>query len=306
VIVSAHYDHLGLGWPDVHSGDEGSVHPGADDNASGVSVLLELAKNFADGDPPSRNLVFIAFAGEEAGRLGSIHFVEHPGIFPLDGIRGAINIDTVGRLGEGRISVLATGTADEWQHIFRGVGFVTGIESRNVPQSLDASDQVSFIEKGIPAVQIFTEAHADYHRPTDTADKVDMAGLVKISTFIKEATAYMVEREEPLTVTIAAVGDEGKTRAKAPTSGRKVSFGTVPEFAFQGPGVQVASLVPGSPAEKAGIQAGDVLTQIDDRVIDDLRGFSEILKTLEAGQTVTATVVRGGEELHLEVTVTAR
>ena len=306
VIVSAHYDHLGLGWPDVHSGDEGKVHPGADDNASGVAVLLELAKNFADGDPPSRNLVFIAFSGEEAGRLGSIHFVEHPAIFPLDGIRGAINVDTVGRLGEGRITVLATGTADEWQHIFRGVGFVTGIDSRNVPQSLDASDQVSFIEKGIPAVQIFTEAHADYHRPTDTADKVDMAGLVRIATFVKEATAYLVEREEPLTVTIAAAEGEGKARAKAPASGRKVSFGTVPEFAFQGPGVQVSSLVPGSPAEKAGIQAGDVLTRIDDREVEDLRGFSDILKTLEPGQTIKATVVRGGEELQVEVTVTTR
>jgi C-terminal processing protease CtpA/Prc len=227
-------------------------------------------------------------------------------MFGLDGIRGVINLDTVGRLGDGRITVLATGTADEWQHVFRGVGFVTGIDSRNVPQSLDASDQVSFIEKGIPAVQIFTEAHADYHRPTDTADKVDMAGLVKIATFVKEATAYMVEREEPLTVTIAAAGDDDKTRPKAPASGRKVSFGTVPEFAFQGPGVQVSSLVPGSPAEKAGIQAGDVLTRIDDREVEDLRGFSEILKTLEAGQTVTATVVRGAEELQLEVTVTAR
>jgi len=306
VIVCAHYDHLGLGWPDVHSGDEGSVHPGADDNASGVAVLLELAKNFADGDSPSRSLVFVAFTGEEAGRLGSRHFVDHPAMFGLDGIRGVINLDTVGRLGDGRISVLATGTADEWQHIFRGVGFVTGIDSRNVPQSLDSSDQVSFIEKGIPAVQIFTEAHADYHRPTDTADKVDTAGLVKIATFVKEATAYLVEREEPLTVTIAQADTGGAARSKAPASGRKVSFGTVPEFGFQGPGVQVSSLVPGSPAEKAGIQAGDVLTRIDDREVADLRGFSDILKTLEPGQTVTATVVREGKEQQLEVTVTAR
>jgi hypothetical protein len=306
VIVCAHYDHLGFGWPDVHSGDEGIVHPGADDNASGVAVLLELAKNFADSEPPSRSLVFIAFTGEEAGRLGSRHFVEHPGMFGLDGIRGVINLDTVGRLGDGRISVLATGTADEWQHVFRGVGFVTGIDSRNVPQSLDSSDQVSFIEKGIPAVQIFTEAHADYHRPTDTIDKVDMAGLVKIATFVKEATAYMVEREEPLTVTIVGAGAGTAAPARAPASGRKVSFGTVPEFAFQGPGVQVASLVPGSPAEKAGIQAGDVLTRIDDHEVADLRGFSDILKTLEPGQTVMATVVREGEELQLEVTVTVR
>jgi hypothetical protein len=304
VILCAHYDHLGRGWPDVHKGDEGKIHPGADDNASGVAVLLELAKNYAEAEAPERSLVFAAFTGEEAGRLGSRYFVEHPGRFAPAGMRAVINLDTVGRLFDGRVSALGTGTADEWQHIFRGVSFVTGVDSRNVPESAEASDQMSFIAEGIPAVQIFTEAHADYHRPTDTADKVDSAGLVKIATFVKEATNYLVQREEPLTITIA--GKVQGERPRAESGGRKVLFGTVPEFAYQGPGAQVASVVPGSPAEKAGIQAGDVLIRIDEVEIADLRGFSGVLRTLEPGQTVVATVLRNGEELTTTVTVEAR
>ena len=171
-ILSAHYDHLGRGWPNVREDNRDKIHPGADDNASGVAVLLELARNFAEEGSRKRNLVFAAFSAEEAGRLGSKHYVEHPSPGTLAGIRGVMNLDTVGRLGDGKLSVLGTGTADEWQHIFRGVGFVTGIEGRNVPGNAEGSDQMSFIEKGIPAVQIFATAHEDYHQPTDVAERV--------------------------------------------------------------------------------------------------------------------------------------
>jgi hypothetical protein len=308
VIVSAHYDHLGHGWPDVHQGDEGQIHPGADDNASGVAVMLELARNLAAADRPQRNLVFVAFSGEEAGRAGSKHFVESPNPFPLEGVRGVINIDTVGRLFDGQVSVLGTGTADEWQHIFRGSSFVTGVKSRNVPESAEASDQMSFIEVGIPGVQIFTSAHADYHRPSDTADKVDTAGLVKVATFVKEAVTYMGGREEPLTVKISAAdpGQETAAASPGPSSGRRVRFGTIPDFAFQGPGVRIESVAPESPAAKAGLQAGDILVRIESQELADLRGYSDVLKTLEPGQTVTATVLREGEELEVSVTVEAR
>jgi hypothetical protein len=308
VIVSAHYDHLGHGWPDVHQGDEGQIHPGADDNASGVAVMLELARNLAAADRPQRNLVFVAFSGEEAGRAGSKHFVASPSPFSLEGVRGVINLDTVGRLFDGQVSVLGTGTADEWQHIFRGSSFVTGVKSRNVPESAEASDQMSFIEAGIPGVQIFTSAHADYHRPSDTADKVDTAGLIKVATFVKEGVTYMAGREEPLTVKISAADPEQETptASPGPSSGRRVRFGTIPDFAFQGPGVRIESVAPESPAAKAGLQAGDVLLRIEGQELADLRGYSDVLKTLEPGQTVTATVVRDGEELEVSVTVEAR
>jgi len=304
VILSAHLDHLGRGWPDIHEGDEGEVHPGADDNASGVAVVLELAKAFAAGERPPRSLVFLFPSAEEAGRLGSKHYVENPTPFSLDGIWGVINLDTVGRLGDQKLTVLGTGTSEEWPHIFRGVGFVTGIEARNVPGSAEGSDQWSFIERGVPGVQIHTGPHTDYHRPGDTAEKVDVGGLVEVATFVKEALAYLVTREEPLTVTIE--GSVGAAPTERPTSGRRVSFGSVPDFAHQGPGVRLGGVVPGSPAEAAGLREGDVVLRIDGQEIADLRAFSDLLKTLEAGQTVEAVVLREGQELRVDVTLEAR
>ena len=213
-LLTAHYDHLGAGWPDVHKGDEGKLHPGADDNASGVAVMLELAKALASGEKPQRTIVFVAFSGEEAGLLGSKHYAEHPA-FPLDKTIGVINLDTVGRLFDKKISVIATGSASEWQHIFRGAGFVTGVEGRMIPDALESSDQKSFIDKGVPAVQIFTDPHADYHRPGDTADKIDGPGLVKVATFVKEGIVYLGEREQPLTNTIASM------KGASPAAGRQ-------------------------------------------------------------------------------------
>jgi hypothetical protein len=310
-VLSAHYDHLGRGWPDVHTGDEGQVHPGADDNASGVAVLLELAKALAAGEKPQRTLVFVAFSGEEAGLLGSKHYVEHP-LFPLEKTMGVINLDTVGRLLDKKVSVIATGTAAEWSFIFMGAGFVTGVEGRMIAESLESSDQKSFIERGVPAVQIFTDPHADYHRPGDTADKIDGAGLVKVATFVKEGIAYLGEREQPLTNRIpkpAAIG--AGSAGAAPAAGaaapaRRVSFGTLPDFAFGGPGVKVAGVTPASPAEKAGVQAGDVLLKVDGKEVANLQAFASILRGLSAGQTVKVVLSRGGASRELEVTVVER
>jgi hypothetical protein len=312
-LLTAHYDHLGLGWPDVHKGDEGKLHPGADDNASGVAVMLELAKALASGEKPQRTIAFVAFAGEESGLLGSKHYVEHPA-FALDRTIGVINLDTVGRLFDKKVSVIATGTATEWQHIFRGAGFVTGVEGRMIPDALESSDQKSFIDKGVPAVQIFTDPHPDYHRPGDTADKVDGPGLVKIATFVKEGIVYLGERDQPLTNTIASTKGAAPAAgaataaapAGAPASGRRVSFGTMPDFAFAGPGVKVAAVTPGSPAEKAGVKEGDVLLKVAGQDVGNLQGFSAILRGLTPGQAVKVVLSRGGQEQTVEVTVAER
>jgi hypothetical protein len=315
-LLTAHYDHLGLGWPDVHKGDEGKLHPGADDNASGVAVMVELAKALASAEKPQRTIVFVAFAGEEAGLLGSKHYVEHPP-FPLEKTIGVINLDTVGRLFDKKVSVIATGSASEWQHIFRGAGFVTGVEGRMIPDALESSDQKSFIDKGVPAVQIFTDPHSDYHRPGDTADKIDGPGLVKVATFVKEGIVYLGEREQPLTNTIASMKGAAPATAApaaaaptgAPTGagqGRRVSFGTMPDFAFAGPGVKVAGVTPGSPAEKAGVKEGDVLLKVDDTDVANLQAFSGILRGLAPGQTVKVVLSRAGQEQTLDVTVVER
>ena len=310
-ILSAHYDHLGLGWPDGRKTDEGKPHPGADDNASGVSVMIELAKALKVSGQPSRTLIFIAFSAEEAGLKGSAYYADHPKM-PLDQVIGVINLDTVGRLGNDKISVLGTGTASEWRHIFRGAGFVTGVETRLIPESMQSSDQMSFISKNVPAIQLFTTVNADYHRTTDTADKIDAAGLVKVASFAREGIAYLAERETPLTNTIPKPGGAGAPAPPAPAlsgdqaQGRRVSFGTVPDFAFTGPGVRAGGVVPGSPAEKAGLKEGDVMMKLDATAMPGLQAFSDFLKTARAGQTVSVSLLRDGKPLTLSVTLVER
>ncbi len=309
VLITAHYDHLGYGWPDQRADSKaGALYAGADDNASGVAVLLELARNLANAGPPPRSIVFAALTSEEAGLLGSQYFVEHPRPVDLDGITSVINLDTVGRLGDQAISILATESASEWPHIFRGVSFTTGIPTRNVPGASQSSDQQSFINVGIPAVQIFTGAHLDYHRPGDTADKVDVPGMMRVAAVVKEAAVYLSERPEPLTVSGKGVSSNTATQTRDSAAGnrRRVSFGTIPDFAYQGEGVRVESVVPDSPAANAGILAGDIITAIDDQKIVDLSSFSETLKTFAPGDQVTASGERDGQIFQAELEFVAR
>lgn len=306
LIVSAHYDHLGRGWPDARAGEAGQVHHGADDNASGVAVMLELARAFAAGEKPQRPIVFVAFSGEEAGLAGAKHFVGHPSPVPIDRAIGVINLDTVGRLRGGRVQVLGAGTATEWPHIFRGGSFVTGVESASVAGNAEASDQRVFIERGIPGVQIFTGPHEDYHRPSDTADKVDVDGLVKVATLVKEAVGYLANRVEPMTATIGAAPRTPTAAGAAGQGARRVTFGAVPDFEFQGTGVRLSGVSPGSPAESAGMKAGDVLLRIDGRAVTSLGEFSAVLRSLTAGQAVDVVYERDGAERTAKVTLVER
>lgn len=315
VVVAAHYDHLGRGWPDAHKEFAGQVHPGADDDASGVAVLLELARAMKD-EKPRRTVVFLAVTGEEAGRLGSKRWVAGPSSRDAKKTLAAVNLDTVGRLGAGKLQVLGTGTAGEWIHAVRGASWVTGVETKAVPETLESSDHVSFVEAGIPAVQLFTGAHADYHRPSDTAEKVDVAGLVKVAAVAKELVSWLAGREQPLSVSIPRKGavptpaaGPGAAVAAGGTGapqGRRVSFGTMPDFAFEGPGVKVEAVVPGSPAERAGVKPGDVLLKLDGTDVASLRDYSERLKAARPGQTVRATFRRDGKEIDLDVTLAER
>jgi hypothetical protein len=313
VVVVAHYDHLGRGWPDARKESAGQIHPGADDNASGVAVLLELARAVKD-EKPRRSVVFLAVTGEEAGRLGSKRWVAGPSSRDAKKTLAAVNLDTVGRLGAGKLQVLGTGTAGEWIHAVRGATWVTGVETKAVPETLESSDHVSFVEAGVPAVQLFTGAHTDYHRPSDTAERVDVPGLAKVAAVAKELVSWLAGREQPLAVSIPKTEGPAHGAAAAPgpggpagsMPGRRVSFGTVPDFAFEGPGVRVEAVVPGSPAEKAGVAAGDVLLGLDGRPVAGLRDYAERLRAMAPGQAVRATFARDGKEIDLVVTLAER
>ncbi|MFA6957921.1 MAG: M28 family peptidase [Thermoanaerobaculia bacterium] len=302
-LVSAHYDHLGYGWPD---GAKGQLHPGADDNASGVSVLVELAGNLATTEKPKRTLVFAAFTAEERGLVGSRHFASSPTPFALVGLRAAINLDTVGRLGGQKLTVFGAGTADEWPHVFRGIGWVTGIECQTVSGNTEGSDQQAFIEKGIPAVQIFTQGNLDYHKPGDVAAKIDAAGLVKVATVVREALVYLNERPEPLTIRIVGQPNNAPPPAAPPAGGRKVRFGTIPDMTWEGEGMKLDGVVPDSPAAKAGLAKGDVIVGMNGEPVKSLREYAGILGKLEPGQKVEVVYARDGKETKVVVAVEAR
>ena len=302
VLVCAHYDHLGLGWPDSRSGEKGQIYNGADDNASGVAVMLELAKAIKQGSQPKRSLVFVAFTAEECGRRGSRYFVKHYQRFPVQKVFGVLNLDTVGRLNNQKILVLGANSAREWVHIFRGIGFVTGIQHQLVTEELDASDQVSFIEAGIPAVQLFTGPHFDYHRPTDDVEKINVNGLVKVATFTREALLYLAERLEPLTTALSpATPATGHPTGQKPT--RRASLGTMPDFTFEGNGVRIAEIRPDSPAARAGLLKQDILKQIDDVPIHKLADLARVLSKYQPGDQVKLLYERAGklEEVVVEL-----
>jgi hypothetical protein len=303
VVVLAHIDHLGTGWPDVRAGNEGKVHPGADDNASGVAVLLELARTMAAEPPRPRPVVFAVVTGEEAGLLGSRHLLSTlpPDVQPF----ACVNLDTVGRLSEGKLYVLNADSAREWRFIFMGVGYTTGAPISVVSEPLDASDQVACIEHGIPAVQLFTGPTADYHRPTDTVATIDAEGLVVVTEAAHEAVGYLAERTEALTVTIAGSG-LGEAAAAPPEGERRASLGTMPDFGFEGDGVRVQQVMPGSAAESAGIAAGDVIVVFDGDAVADLRSYSALLKAHAPGDEVTVIVLREGEQREFTVTLGER
>ena len=302
VLVIAHLDHLGRGWPDSREGNENQVHPGADDNASGVAVLLELARAMASEPPRPRPVVFAIVTGEEAGLLGSRHLLAS--MTPDEKPFACVNLDTVGRLADGKLYVLNADTAREWRFIFMGVGYTTGAPVTVVSEPLDASDQVACIEMGVPAIQLFTGPTPDYHRPSDTVDTIDADGMVVVTQAAHEAIGYLAERTDPLTVTIAAAANDGD--GPPPRTSRRASLGTMPDFAFEGPGVRVQQVMPGSAAEESGIIAGDVILAIDGATVTDLRSFSDLLKARAPGDAVEVTVLRGDEEQIVEAVLGAR
>src|SRR6202030_3907255 len=264
------------------------------DNASGVAVMLELARLMASARP-ERSVIFAAFAGEEVGLLGARHYVraaQAPGApFALSGHIADLNLDTVGRLADGKVTIFGAGSAREWPFIFMGASAVTGIPTQAVAQEIDASDHMAFVEAGVPAVQLFASAASDYHRPSDTADKIAYAGLGKVAAILKEAADYLTARAEPLAFSGSVAAAQPRAPA-APSTARRAATGIVPDMTDQGEGVRVGSVQPGSGAENAGLKPGDRLLVLGGVKTSNLKALADALKDLQPGQTVDVEFAR--------------
>lgn len=303
VVVGAHYDHLGHGGAFSLSPGEHAVHNGADDNASGVAALLAAAERLAKGPRPARSVVFVAFTGEESGLLGSAHFASSP-LLALPKTRAMLNLDMVGRLGAGPLIVYGVETAAEWNGLVERAAQAEGVQVRASGDGYGASDHTAFYVKDLPVLHFFTNVHGDYHRPSDDWEKVDAAGIGKVAAIVARVAGEVAGRAEALTFRRAPAPPRSATAAATPGYG--AYLGSVPDFTPVEGGVRLSGVRAGSPAEKAGIRAGDVLVRVGEHATADLQGLTDALRAHKPGDTVPVVLRRGAETLTLTVTFGSR
>ena len=298
VVLGAHYDHLGL------NGETGEFFPGADDNASGISVLIEVARKLARSFTPQRPILFVAFTGEESGLLGSDYFVNSsPGGLQVSSAFAMVNLDAVGRLEGGALQIFGTESAYEWPFMAQGIGFTIGVSSQLAAQTVASSDHVSFLNVGIPAIHLFSGTHLDYHQSTDTADKLDLGGMGDVALWVEEAIVYLADRTDPLRVNL---DQASQLSVSTSTTAREALLGTVPDFAYQGQGIRISGVSPGGAAELAGLQASDVILQFNGQAVDSLQTYSDMLRAAAPGDEIEITVQRGEQTFNFSATLQAR
>lgn len=294
IIVGAHYDSQGMGGMiSMDNESEPSIHPGADDNASGTAGLLHLADYFSD-NTPSKNMLFIAFSGEELGLLGSRYFVEQMKISP-DSIGAMINLDMIGRMTDNQLTIFGTGTSDRWTEIIDSAES----DSLNItptPSGAGASDHASFYEVGIPVLHYFTGTHENYHRSSDTADKINIRGIHRVMDHIIE----LVESLDKIdAVDIGFIESTDPHSATFDFEGP--TLGVLPDYSYSGRGFRVESVRDGEAADLGGIRDGDVIVRMDNIEIADIYDYMESLSEFKSEDQVSVTVRREGEEVTLNV-----
>ena len=303
VVVGAHYDHLGEGGgPNSLSPGERAIHNGADDNASGVAAVLWVAERLAAGPRPARSIAFVAFTGEESGLLGSAHFAKHP-TTGADPIVGMINLDMVGRLNGGTLLVFGVGTAVEWNALLEPAAARAGVTIATKGDGYGPSDHTSFYLKDVPVLHFFTNTHGDYHKPSDDWDKIDSKGLTAVASIVADVALAAANSRPRLTLKRGA-GEPPKPMSG--TGGYGAWLGSVPDFTPVERGVKLSGVTKGSPAEAAGIRAGDVLVGLGDHDVADLQAMTVALRAHKPGDLVDVRVLRGGEPLTLKVTLGSR
>ncbi len=311
VVIGAHYDHLGRGG--LFSGSlailSSDIHNGADDNASGAAMVLEMARRLARRpDPLPRRVVFIAFSGEERGLLGSRHYVEHP-LYPLKDTVMMVNFDMVGRLNEkNELSMIGTGTTSGLDAIVEALGTSAGLKVKKVPglgDGFGGSDHQSFYGKGMPVLFAFTGVHKDYHRPSDDTDRINFAGMARIADYLELILLDLVRRpRRPEYVKLAPTRHGGGDPARASFS---VYLGTMPDYGGERKdGLKLAGVSEGSPAEKAGLQGGDVIVGFGGKPVATIYDFMECMGRYQPGDKVEVVIKRDGQTKKLQVTLGAR
>lgn len=298
VVVGAHYDHVGMGGQGSLAPGTIEVHNGADDNASGTTTLMEVARRMAaDQSENRRSLVFMAFSAEEKGLLGSKYYVRHPR-FPLEDTVAMINMDMVGRLRDNRLTIFGTGTATGFDALVERLNEESQFVLEKQAAGFGPSDHSSFYEQDIPVFHFFTGLHNQYHRPSDDIDTVNYDGMARIAGMITATVREIATAAEaPEHVKISSFADVGRSRPR-PT---RAVLGIQLDLDGATSGAGVSSVQTDSPADKAGLQDGDVIIQIDEEPIGSVRDLRRILGNKQPGDTIKVRVTRGAEEMELTV-----
>lgn len=296
VVIGAHYDHLGYGESgnSLHTGTP-AIHNGADDNASGVAAMLEIARQLKNNPqaPRSNNYLFVAFSGEELGLFGSNYFVQHATV-PMETVNYMLNYDMVGRLDSinKTLTINGAGTSPGWQSLNR---ITTGnLNIKTTESGVGPSDHTSFYWQKIPAIHFFTGIHTDYHKPADDWEKINYRG-------IEEVVQYSLELINTLNEDGKLTFTPTKTEESQKAPKYKVTLGIMPDYAFEGTGVRITGVVDGRPAQTAGLQSGDIITQIDDTPVKDMYSYMNALGKLSTGKKSVVIILREGKEEKINV-----
>ena len=304
VVIGAHYDHLGYGESGAmgRAGEEHAIHNGADDNASGVAAVLELAAALAkDRDKLEHGLIFAFWSGEEIGLIGSSHFAEHPPV-PLSNVVAYINFDMVGRLRENKLMVQGLGSSGEWRRLLEKLNVAAGFNLVLQDDPYLPTDVTAFYPRGVPVLSLFTGSHDDYHRPTDDAPKLDYAGLERITRLSKR----LIDELATGKITPSYVKIERSTAPGGSRENLRAYLGTIPDYATEVAGVKLSGVRGGSPAEKAGLKGGDVIVEFAGQKIKNIYDYTYALDAVKIGQPVEVVVQREGKPVRVSVTPEAR
>ncbi|MEZ4739198.1 MAG: M28 family peptidase [Flavobacteriales bacterium] len=294
VVIGAHFDHLG--WGDegsLHRG-EPAIHNGADDNASGIAVLLQLTRDLLEMDEARKNdYLFIAFTGEEKGLYGSNYWTKHPTV-PIEQLNYMINMDMVGRLDSaGSIGINGVGTSPAWSAVDHVL--VGDLKTKTTQSGIGPSDHTSFYLQGVPAIHFFTGTHADYHKPTDDEEKINYDGMLRITRYIESLIVSLNDDGKLEFTKTEDVNTEDAPRFK-------VTLGVVPDYMFDGKGMRIDGITEGKPAANAGLKVGDVVVKLGALEVNDMMGYMKALAAFEKGATAPIVVLRDGKEHRTEVT----